>query len=238
MKWTAVFFLTKSAESDLERMAGVDEDVKNEVVEVIREIAESISDEKVINHMYETVLDHKDWSNAQTTYIIGKIEVKGRMIIVKLTNVKDMHTEMILKEKLEKLEETVEKITLYSNNSPCFNCAEAFIKYLDKNKNVHLTLFVTSLYIVKRKSCEEHHSDLSCFKHETSNNKKLRVLKSHVQCSIDGFRMKNWTELLDLMEISPEYKEQISEKYNKAQPDSARSRAEEDEYIRSDLRDI
>lgn len=188
--------------------------------------------------MYETVLDHKDWSNARTTYLIGKIKVKDRMIIVKLTNVNNMHTEIILKEKLEKLEETVEKITLYSNNSPCFHCANAFIAYLDKNKNVHLTLFVTSLYMVKRRSCVEHHSDLSCLKHETSYNIKLRELKSHVQCSIDGFRMENWADLLDIMEISPECKEQISEKYNKAQPDSARSRAEEDEYIRSDLMDI
>lgn len=188
--------------------------------------------------MYETVLDHKDWSNARTTYLIGKIKVKDKMIIVKLTNVNNMHTEIILKKKLEKLEETVEKITLYSNNSPCFDCANELIEYLDKNKNVHLTLFVTNLYMVKRRSCVEHHSDLTCVKYETSYNKNLRKLKSHVQCSIDGFRMENWAELLDIMEISPECKEQISEKYNKAQPDPARSRAEEDEYIRSDLMDI
>lgn len=179
-------------------------------------------------HMWETVLNHNDWENARTTFLIGKIKVEKGKYTVILQNIIGMHAEEVLIKKLKEISDTVGYITLYLNNSPCFPCAGLLMKYLNENKDVQLTVYVTCLYMVKRKSCEKSgHS--RCIKNETANNNLLRTLKKHSRCTIKGFKKENWIELLNLMQISDEFKGPLLETY------SSSGREEEDTNIRSDL---
>lgn len=179
-------------------------------------------------HMWETVLNHNDWENAKSTFLIGKIKVKKGKYTVILQNIPGKHAEKILIEKLNGMCDSVRYITLYLNNSPCSSCAELLMKYLDKNEDVHLTVYVTCLYMVKRKSCEKSgHS--RCIRNETANNNSLRTLKKHSRCTIKGFKKEDWIELLNLMQISDEFKGPLLETY------SSSGREEEDTNIRSDL---
>lgn len=178
--------------------------------------------------MWETVLNHNDWTNSKTTFLIGKIEVKKGEYTVILQNIIGMHAEDVLIKKLKEISDTVGYITLYLNNSPCFTCAELLMKYLNENKDVQLTVYVTCLYMVKRQSCEQSgHS--GCMNKETVNNGGLRTLKNHSRCTIEGFRKENWIELLNPMQISKEFEGRLLETY------SSSGREEEDTNIRSDL---
>lgn len=182
--------------------------------------------------MCETVLDHDNWEKAKTTYIIAKIIADGKERILRLKNETGMHAEKVLIRKLNEL--NVSDVTLFMNNSPCYQCATALIEYLDTKEDVEITLFVTCLYMIKRKSCE----NLSkCIK-KTKNNKWLKYLGNHDLCTIKGFTKKSWTELLKLMDVSVEFRKHFLEEYPIQQSDSARSREEEDANIRSDLRKI
>lgn len=182
-------------------------------------------------HMWETVLDHNDWENSKSTFLIGKIKMMEGKYTVILQNIPKMHAEEVLIKKLNDMCDTVRHITLYLNNSPCSSCAKLLIQYLDENEDVHLTVYVTCLYLVKRKSCEESgHS--KCISTETANNDWLRTLKHDSRCTIKGFREGNWIELLNLVEISDEFKGQLLETY------SSSGRKKEDKNIRSDLKII
>lgn len=185
-------------------------------------------------HMWYTVLDHNDWTNAKTTFLIGKIKVMNGKYTVILQNIPGSHAEEVLIGKLKRMSETVRYITLYLNNSPCSRCANLLMDYLDNNEDVQLTVYVTCLYMVKRKSCEKlGHS--KCISKENKNIDELSTLKNHARCKIEGFRKENWIELLNLMKMSDKFKERLLETYSIS---PVRSREEEDENIRSDLRDI
>lgn len=183
--------------------------------------------------MCKTVLDHDNWERAKTTYLIAKIIVDGEERILNLRNKRGIHAEMVLIKELKEL--NVSAVTLYMNNSPCYQCATALIKYLDTNDDVKLTLFVTCLYRVKRMSCEKHSK---CIKKETENNKGLKNLKIHYRCTIKAFTIKAWKELLKLLEVSSKFRKQFWKEYYITQSKFVRSRKEEDKYIRSDLRKI
>lgn len=182
--------------------------------------------------MCETVLDHDNWEKARTTYIIAKIIADDKERILMLKNENGTHAEEFLIRKLNELK--VFDVTLFMNNSPCSKCAKEFIKYLDANEDVEMTLFVTCLYMVKRKSCEEHSK---CIKNKTENNDWLKNLKAHDRCKISGYTIKVWKDLLKLMDMSIEFRKQFWKKYRNKQ-DSTRSRKNEDKYIRSDLSKI
>lgn len=182
--------------------------------------------------MCETVLDHDNWEKARTTYIIAKIIADDKERILMFKNENGIHAEESLIRKLNELD--VSDVTLFMNNSPCYECAKKLIKYLDTNEDVEMTLFVTCLYMVKRKSCKEHSK---CIKNETENNDGLKNLKAHYGCTISGYTIKVWKDLLKLMDMSIEFRKQFWEKYRNKQ-DSTRSRKTEDKYIRSDLKKI
>lgn len=51
-------------------------------------------------------------------------------------------------------------ITVYINNSPCSDCTDNLITFLNKNKRVRVKFYVTNLYNIRRKSCKkENHFD-------------------------------------------------------------------------------
>lgn len=182
--------------------------------------------------MCETVLNHDNWEKAKTTYIIAKIIADGKERILRLKNETGMHAEKVLIRKLNEL--NVSDVTLFMNNSPCYQCATALIEYLDTEEDVEMTLFVTCLYMVKRKSCKEHSK---CIKNETENNDGLKNLKAYDRCTISGYTIKVWKDLLKLMDMSIEFRQQFWEKYRNKQY-STRNRKKEDKYIRSDLKKI
>lgn len=181
--------------------------------------------------MWNTVLYHGygysslGGSLAKTTYLVCKIDSVPKTIIKENDEDTHEHAEHILIKYLEKenvvtqndegihadknLQDNLEekpfipkKITVYINNSPCAACAKELKDYLEKNQDIHLTLYVTHLYMIKRKSCqdradkenESHMIGIDDKVHER-NYQGLRNLLSlrDNRCKIEAFT-KNYTK--------------------------------------------
>lgn len=108
--------------------------------------------------MWNTVLNHGygyselGGSLAKTTYLVCKIDSVPKPLIK--GNDQGTHAEEQLKNYLEQMKLPKNKVTVYINNSPCADCAQILKDYLENNKGIHLTLYVTHLYNIRRMSCE------------------------------------------------------------------------------------
>lgn len=163
------------------------------------------------------------------------------------------HTEELLVDELNERKEKVKKnnpggsepenkssvVTVYQNNSPCSNCTEKLINFLEENKGVSLKLFVTSLYNIRRESCrrEDHYALVSESKHKANYN-GLRNLMNHDRCEINAYTKDDWKKLLDLVTVSKEVKEKLLRDYGEKKEINDRSREVEDTRIKNDLEHI
>lgn len=91
--------------------------------------------------------------------------------------------------------------------------------YLEKNQDINLTLYVTHLYRIKRKSCqdradkenESHMNGINDKVHER-NYQGLRNLLSlgDNRCKIEAFTKDVWRELHEVMGLNEDFQQRIS----------------------------
>lgn len=219
--------------------------------------------DEMITHMYETVLNHNypngKWIKAMTTYLVWNIDGDKDYKIIKNDRKGDgnEHAEISFIEQIRglDLEYMMSKmsmnnskkgegtggqrqlcITVYINNSPCSDCTKKLIAFLNENKLFHVKFYVTNLYNIRRKSCEteDHYKKVKEGIHD-DNAQGLEDLMLHKRCEMKAFSKDVWEELLDLLTVSDEVKEQLLEDYDKRMKGNDRSRKDEDEYIQEDL---
>lgn len=201
------------------------------------------------NHLVYTIDDddpiiitnipgNKEGNHAEEQFIKELIK-QGK---VKQPDVTDKLKEMSL-HKTEKISKSLKSkkmiITTYMNNSPCsqsrHKCTGELIDMLNNNVNVHLRLYVASLYNICRESCKhEHHN--GCIKDENhrANYKGLRNLIRHKRCKIEAFNKGVWIKLFK----STTGSKKLPGQYNKITDGNERSREDEDKRIRKDLKHI
>lgn len=205
------------------------------------------------------------WNYAQKTHLVYQINGDAPIIIQNIPATKyyaGIHAENQMIEKLNKkgkekktngsssLESEVTElftkmsikpmsITIYINNSPCsqspHECTSKLIEYLDSNVNVHLRLYVASLYNICRESCKEeyHNEHITPTKHE-ANYRGLRNLMQHGRCEIMAFTEDIWKQLFEMTTGS----DQLPDDYDNMKDGNDRSRKDEDERIQTDLNHI
>lgn len=205
--------------------------------------------------MWNTVLNHGygysklGGSLATTTYLVCKIDNVPKPITNE--NNYGTHAEKKLIEYLK--ERTLKKkVTIYINNSPCAACANELKYYLEENKGIRLTLYVTHLYNIRRKSCKlradakENESHMNFIKEDEhkANYQGLRDLMSlgGNRCKIEAFTEDVWKELYKVMGLTKDDVQQRMKKYNTKITDPLnikknhdRSRKIEDINIKEDL---
>lgn len=206
--------------------------------------------------MWNTVLNHGygysdlGGSLATKTYLVCKIDGLPEAIIKR--NHKGKHAEKQLVDNLEEMTLPKNSVTVYINNSPCADCARILKTYLEKNKGIHLTLYVTHLYNIRRMSCkmgadakknEGHMEFLDENEHE-ANYKGLRDLMSlgDNRCKIKAFTKDVWRELHEVMGLTDDCQQRmitydetkITDPKNKVK-NHDRSRKSEDRNIELDL---
>lgn len=129
-------------------------------------------------------------------------------------------------------------ITVYINNSPCSDCTDELITFLDKNEWVRLKFYVTNLYNIHSKSCrsrkEIHLTKVDEDDHK-KNSKGLKKLMQHERCEIRAFTKDVWERLLDIVTVSEECKNEIVNCYGNTLNGNDRSRKIEDARIQEDL---
>lgn len=215
--------------------------------------------ETVLNHTYKGKLlkksEAKDrnyygkWKRAKTTHLVYTIDGDDPIII---TNDEDNHAEEQLIKILKKLsldislnktnkksKDVKKKLIIYINNSPCsqrpHNCSRKLIEMLDNNENVHLILYVASLYNIRRESCEtEYHNEHIHINNHNNNYRGLRNLMKHKRCEVNSFNEDVWKELFRMTTGS----DQLPDDYDKITDGNERSREDEDERIEKDLKHI
>lgn len=209
--------------------------------------------------MYETVLDHDypsgKWIKAMTTYLVWNIDGDKDPKIIKNDRKGggNEHAEISFIKYFRSLEHMMSKlsvskkgkgtggqkrlcITVYINNSPCSDCTNKLIAFLDKDKRICVKFYVTNLYNIRRKSCkkENHYEEVDEKIHD-DNAQGLKNLMLPGRCEIKAFTKNVWEELLDLVTVSKKCKKQLLEDYDKRMKGNDRSRKDEDENIQEDL---
>lgn len=209
-------------------------------------------DKDFIKWMWKTVLNHKrgympSEGLASTTYLVCTIDGVHKPIII-ANNGSFEHAEAKLITYLKANYKGPMKLTIYINNSPCASCARSLKYFLETNLNIQLTLHVTHLYNIIRKSCklradagkaENHIQSIIKEKHE-KNYSGLRDLMSlgGNRCQIESFTKEVWEALLAVMNMSEESRKRIMRVYGLKLENYDRSRQGEDRRIRKDLNHI
>lgn len=194
----------------------------------------------IIQNIYNTGLDHDDWSVAMNTFLVCKINGVHKPKIIR--NNSENHAEQLLIRHLSKKykgQKILITLSVYMNNSPCSMCAKALEVFLNKHKNVKITFYVTNLYYIKRNSCfkARHFEHLNSIpkKSHKANSEGLRDLLRHKRCNIKAFNMGIWKELLNTVDVLPKVKTKLIGGYHRIQYLNKRSRGCEDELIKEDL---
>lgn len=222
---------------------------------IIFHIIFNTDDEEEIIQMYQTVLHHiTGWTCAKTTYLFYKIH--GENTLVKETNIPksqgNKHAEKLmiddLMQKICKKETALSTelhITAYLSNSPCssieHNCTYYLRKFLDDFRHVRLKIYVTSLYNIRRKSCDKDHNKHNRFikvEDHFANSTGLWNLMQHERCEVKAYSKEVWKKLLKELKVSKRVEHDLLKTYTDIRNGNDRSREEEDKRIRKDLRSI
>ncbi|XP_052695979.1 uncharacterized protein LOC128174470 [Crassostrea angulata] len=136
-------------------------------------------------------------------------------------------------------------ITVYLSNSPCssieHNCTYDLRKFLDDFRHVMLKIYVTSLYNIRRKSCDKDHNKHNhIIKDEDhfANSTGLWNLMQHERCEVKAYSKKVWEKLLKELKLSNSDEHDLLKTYTDIRNGNDRSREEEDKRILKDLRSI
>lgn len=206
-------------------------------------------DEEKIKKMYQTVLHHKfGWSYAKTTYLFCKLHDKNTLI--KKTNIPksegNKHAEKLMIDDLKETALSEElHITVYLSNSPCssitHNCTYHLRKFLEDYRHVRLKIYVTSLYNIRRKSCDKDHNKhnhIIDVEDHFANSTGLWNLMQHERCEVKAYSKEIWEKLLKELKLSNSDEHDLLKTYTDKRNGNDRSREEEDKRIQEDLRSI
>lgn len=189
--------------------------------------------------MYKTVLDHIcGWGKATTTHLICRINSEADTII--LQNEMKHAEELLIFNLNDRNKSLWTTITIYLSNSPCsskkHDCSGELIKFLNKNTQVILILYVANLYNIRRVSCkdERHYTWVTPDDHK-ANFTGLKNLMEHNRCVVSAFSFAVWSELLSIVHVSDLFKSELLDEYKRIGRGNDRSRETEDDRIRSDL---
>lgn len=210
----------------------------------------------MVEHMYETVLDHKgDFRKVMQVHLFCMIDGDDRPIYI--TNEPkrggNQHAEELLIKELEKRltarKTKLTDVTVYISNSPCssddHNCTKKLRDFLKKYQTVSLIVFVTHLYKILRMSCETHRHILD--DDYFANTCGLWNLMHHERCSVRSYDGTVWKQLLDnkYLMFSEEVKNQLLNEYHEERflndkrgdiiGKNDRSRQYEDQLTKKDL---
>lgn len=213
--------------------------------------------------MYETILNHNypngKWIKAMTTHLVWNIDgdEKHKIITNDRKGDEKKHAESYFIKEIEglELEHLVSKmyvskkgkgtggqkrlcITVYINNSPCSDCTNELITFLDENEWVRLKFYVTNLYNIHRKSCrsrKEFHLTKVDEDDHKKNSKGLKKLMKYERCEIRAFTKDVWEKLLDIVTVSKECRNELLNGYGNILNGNDRSRKIEDARIQKDL---
>lgn len=130
-------------------------------------------------------------------------------------------------------------ITVYINNTPCsdedHDCTGKLIRFLDRYRRIKLSLYVTSLYNIRRETCRSRNESHSVNRDvHRKNFDGLKNLMHHERCDIRAFTWEVWEHLFVIVNVSQTVRDQLEVRYD-IRNDNDRSRKEEDERIDSDL---
>lgn len=221
---------------------------------IIIHIIFNTDNEEVILKMYQTVLHHiTGWTCAKTTYLFYKIH--GENTLVKKTNIPmsqgNKHAEKLMIEDLIHKNSQMDifvspqRITVYLNNSPCssitHNCTNNLRNFLKDYEDVKLKIYVTSLYNIRRKSCDKDnnkHNHIIKDEDHFANSTGLWNLMQHERCEVKAYSKKVWEKLLKELKLSNSDEHDLLKTYTDIRNGNDRSREEEDKRIRKDLRSI
>lgn len=138
-----------------------------------------------------------------------------------------------------------QRITVYLNNSPCssitHNCTNNLRNFLKDYEDVKLKIYVTSLYNIRRKSCDKDnnkHNHIIKDEDHFANSTGLWNLMQHERCEVKAYSKKVWVKLLKELKISNSDEHDLLKTYTDIRNGNDRSREEEDKRIRKDLRSI
>lgn len=201
----------------------------------------TISDEKMISELSTSVLQHEPYLGPKEVYLICMIEGQDPMKIQNKKqndskNITGIHAEKILINQLKNQQHSKKTVTVYINNSPCYNCAKSLKKFVDEN-NIRLTLYVTTLYCIERMSCvkrKESHTLSSEVTDAVYCGLRYLMLPGPGHCAIEAFTKEVWGNLLDALGLEGE-KERFLLKYDRKKKGHDRSRKTEDIRIKKDL---
>lgn len=178
-----------------------------------------------------------------TTYLICRINSEDTPLIIKNSPFREenKHAEKILIDTLNaKNKSVMTTIAIYINNSPCshsyHDCSRKLIRFLNENPHIRLFIYVTNLYNIRRVSCiGEFHYPLFYRKDYEDNFIGLKNLMEHDRCEVMAFNDRIWSEMLNIVSVSSNCKDQILSEYRTQWNTQDRSREEEDTRIASDL---
>lgn len=210
---------------------------------------DALDKQTILDTMWNTVLNHKKGydksggSLASNTYLVCKIDTVPKPIIQE-NDTEGKHAEQNLIDYLENQTTATTKVTVYMNNSPCKDCAGILKTYLEKNKGIDLTLYVTHLYNIKRKSCQdsaERHIKYIRNTEHAANYERLRDLMNlgDNRCKIEAFTKDVWRELHEVMDLTEDFQQRITTYgTTNTMKSHDRSRKDEDSNIKRDLEHI
>lgn len=237
-------------------------DKSSELVDGFKDFRISGNINVMVEHMYETVLRHHrgDFAKAQKVHLFCMINGKNNPLT--LTNKRrgdgNTHAEELLINELENMIMEFQYfndklvVPVYISNSPCssndHNCAKKLRDFLEKYQNVELILYVTHLYKMFRASCAEHPHKIDDDFY--ANTCGLWNLMQHKRCSVNSYDESVWGNLLnnEHLKFSEDVKNRLLREYDEKRDyvnkhdetdgKNDRTRREEDNLIKDDLKAI
>lgn len=129
-------------------------------------------------------------------------------------------------------------ITVYMNNSPCsttdHDCKKRLNVFLKEYKRVRMTLYITSIHNVYRRSCQRNNHNHYVYDDiNKESSVELWNLMQHDRCVISAYSFEVWKKLFDLVKLP----KKPLRKYAKTLRDQEHdiSRKDEDKRIGDDL---
>lgn len=144
--------------------------------------------------------NRREWVEwPKETIIVCKIDFSddSKKIVIKRNESKTRHAELVLLEDSTLSDEavtTIQRITIYINYSPCTDCGIKLMELKLKLKIPDLQIIFSSLYKIKRPSCEESSCSPKC--KAADNHAAVTTLK---KLNARPFQNEDWDDLIILL---------------------------------------
>ena len=177
----------------------------------------------IFNVFYKSGLHGTMWPKGRTVCIckyMFELGDKNKYVgfALKENEVSQLHAEVQLLRHLEDLEENQgiipKYLCIYINYSPCSDCSNELLIYLETHPSVGIEIVFCQLYYVQRRSCQQRRPERKCCLNGiTEHEKGLYNLKAN-NVSLRPYNREDWKHLIKILyhlkETNPsEYEGQI-----------------------------